>query len=782
MKTVIQKIAIFGIITLLLTQSCVYPRTISVSCHVADLIKAIQTANSTAAHDTLELTPDCVYLLTEVNTTVTSTFDGSTFEYGDVGLPPITTPITINGHNATITRDAVAPHFRIFYIKDAGDLTLNDLTVTNGFASWSSSSAFPESGGAIYSDHAPLTINRSTLQSNTADYYGGAIFAIGSAATYINDSTISDSAAPNGAGIFVYGGGLLSVDNSNIVNNNASVEGGGISAPFGAELVIKSSNISLNHSSRRGGGIFKDGGADRLPTTISGTTFQGNTADWGGGGIFIWRTPLSIGGSQFLENQAGEYGGGLGYENSSTETVLIRSTIFDGNTAVLDGGGIHFSGASINIAYSTFTNNNAQNGGAIHNGQASLPTYIIRPDTNMIVNHVVVINNSANRDGGGIFNGGALAIYASTFSNNTSASSGGGIQNLGEIVAYENSFLNNQSGSEGGGVSNNKDAIMTGSTFAYNYSNRGGGLASDMGNTVLTNDTFSNNRALDMGGGIFNTSTSASANMLVNHVTVAYNSASNGGGIATRGGLMKIKNSIVSKNSSGADCFSSGSDLSGIGENLNTDDSCPGFTLMADPLLQPLANNGGLTNTHALDAGSPAIDAAPDCTTLGGLVVTIDQRGQSRPGGSFCDLGAYEFVPLSISTSFITPIVPTVRIEIPANCREGTSPDFPVLSYLPQDMELEVQGINPSGTWYLVRPPDLDKPCWVWGQAVTPQGDMDTVEIVPDPSLSKPTEGGSQSGGSTTQPGCWVILPTNGYKTCVVPCPPNAWPGGACTP
>jgi hypothetical protein len=50
-----------------------------------------------------------------------------------------------------------------------------------------------------------------------------------------------------------------------------------------------------------------------------------------------------------------------------------------------------------------------------------------------------------------------------------------------------------------------------------------------------------------------------------------------------------------------------------------------------------LAGNGGPTQTHALLAGSPAIDAADD-----GSAPATDQRGVARPQGQHADIGAYE--------------------------------------------------------------------------------------------------------------------------------------------
>ena len=56
-----------------------------------------------------------------------------------------------------------------------------------------------------------------------------------------------------------------------------------------------------------------------------------------------------------------------------------------------------------------------------------------------------------------------------------------------------------------------------------------------------------------------------------------------------------------------------------------------------DPKIGPLADNGGLTRTHALLAGSPAIDAASSANCP-----PVDQRGVSRPQGAGCDIGSYE--------------------------------------------------------------------------------------------------------------------------------------------
>jgi len=878
------RLTVAALMLLAVSLACSLTST-TVDCNVPDLISAINHANTNPAHSTLELDPGCTYTLTAVDNTATSSFDGSTFDYGDNGLPQITTQITINGNDATIIRESGVPSFRIFFITDTGNLTINDLTLENGFADGTypgGGSEFSGSGGAIYSSYSTLEVNNSTLQGNQATADGGAIFICGSTTTYVNGSTIHDNTAPRGGGIFLYSSsGLLSVDNSEITDNSASGRGGGINLAYGAELVVNASLISSNHSGRHGGGIFKDRGSNSLPTTITDTTFQENTSDWGGGGVFILRTPLTISDSQFINNHADEYGGGLGFQDHSTQAVLISNTTFDSNSATWDGGAIHFSGELMSINSSTIQNNTAENGAGIHNGTADDPKYITRTDSTLIITSSIVQENIASENGGGAYNEGVMTCGESSFIANESSILGGGIHNTGEVEVLgctfdrnkagedggginsdniaeirgsdftnntskrgggfsslrgdaeisDSTFADNKATSEGGGIYNdgvmtvaqstfsgneastlgggihNKEAIkvqdstfegnlafadggglntygmavVTGSTFVGNTAFRGGGLASVGGETELINNTFSSNTATDSGGGIFNMgpligNTTPGGAMQASHITVAYNSAPAGGGIATSGGGLRIKNSIVALNPSGADCLTSTVDFSSIGENIDTDGSCPGFTLTDDPLLDILANYGGLTETHALKTDSPEIDAAPDCTTISGAAVSIDQRGQPRPGGHLCDLGAYED-----DVGNPLPTLPYVIFRSTLDCRlEPASSSAALTSFQPDDTA-EVIGRNINLTWYQVAPDELEDPCWVWVGGVEFFGKLESVEIIPSKSPveeEKPEEGEEPS---PSQPGC-TVRDLSGALVCTVPCPSNAVPGDPCTP
>jgi hypothetical protein len=118
-----------------------------------------------------------------------------------------------------------------------------------------------------------------------------------------------------------------------------------------------------------------------------------------------------------------------------------------------------------------------------------------------------------------------------------------------------------------------------------------------------------------------------------------------------------VRNTIISGNTlDNCDTEQFDGIISSQGNNISSDASCP-FTKPTDkqntnPRLGPLANNGGPTDTRALLAGSPAVDAAANT----GCPAT-DQRGVVRPQRTACDIGAYERrnSPLWPGTTPITP-------------------------------------------------------------------------------------------------------------------------------
>src|SRR5918996_3507608 len=119
---------------LALGQGPVLAATINVDGANCTLVEAIQSANTDSATggctagsgaDTLVLGAGSTHTLTTVEDTT----------YGDTGLPLVTSTITIAGNNSTIERGAGAPEFRVLAVTSGGNLALEDLTLTGGFAS-----------------------------------------------------------------------------------------------------------------------------------------------------------------------------------------------------------------------------------------------------------------------------------------------------------------------------------------------------------------------------------------------------------------------------------------------------------------------------------------------------------------------------------------------------------------------------------------------------------------------------------------------------------------------
>jgi CSLREA domain-containing protein len=242
------------------------------------------------------------------------------------------------------------------------------------------------------------------------------------------------------------------------------------------------------------------------------------------------------------------------------------------------------------------------------------------------------------------------------------ATSGGGIRNRGALTLARSVVTANRTEGFGGGIaSSDSDSTLTlsQSTISDNTAAGGGGGIAIDGTATLTNVTISGNRSLtDFGGGLYFFSDTDST---VDNATITGNSAAQrGGGILAEGSPFigrtpEIANSILAGNTASSEPDCSGS-VTSAGYNLvGNGTGCTSFApanhdlegnpgALLDPRLGPLAGNGGPTPTHALLAGSPALDAGnPAAPGLGGAACeATDQRGAPRPGGARCDIGAFE--------------------------------------------------------------------------------------------------------------------------------------------
>ena len=248
-----------------LTGCPTFPHTVAAG-DVSDLIMSITCANATVSSDVINLTANSgnPYTLTAVNNS-----DGG---IGNNGLPAIQSAaasgsLTINGDGATLTRDGSAPNFRLFYLSSGADLTLDNLTLSNGSLS-------SNEGGAIYNNGGTLTVTNSTLSGNTA-FEGGGIYQKGDTLTVAN-STFSGNSAATGQGGGIYQrGGTATVSSSTFSGNRASLEGSAIDNHGGVMTVINSTVT---------GGTYADSSVSNTEGTL--TLTNSTIANNSSGGIY----------------------------------------------------------------------------------------------------------------------------------------------------------------------------------------------------------------------------------------------------------------------------------------------------------------------------------------------------------------------------------------------------------------------------------------------------------------------------------------------------------------
>ncbi len=380
--------------------------------------------------------------------------------------------------------------------------------------------------------------------------------------------------------------------------------------------------IILNSTKTIAASVTIDGGGK---ITLSGNNLRRHFQVNGGDTLTLLNITLSNG-------KATDGGGAVRNDGN----LVIQNSTLSNNTTTGNYGGAVKSDGSITITNSVFSNNTAPAGygGAID---------IALSTSSVNVTNSTFDNNSANLGGGALASNGIITITGSTFKNNVTSSSGGtsgggAIETTGSLNVSKSTFNNNTAGKGGAIYNEGGTATITNSTFSANSVNvsprTGGAIHNQSNGTALViASTFSGNTATSgSGGALYNT---AGDSLTVRQSILAGGSPNNcSGTIAVQGKNLE----------SGTDC-----NFTASGNLQNT-----------NPQLGVLANNGGLTQTLALSAGSPAIDAGDDATCE-----ATDQRGIIRPQGSHCDIGAYEYngniathTPTATATSTFT-VTPT---------------------------------------------------------------------------------------------------------------------------
>lgn len=439
------------------------------------------------------------------------------------------------------------------------------------------------------------TVN-STAMNETADGQITLLEAINAAN---NDAPNGDAPAGSGADSIQFDPGLnglmITFNGAGVVITDRLT----ITGP-GSDLLTISGFNTLLFS------VF-DFSSTRFAVTMSGLTLT--NGDSNSGGAISNSENLTLTDVVIFNNFAENGSSGAGIFNSGSVTIQ-NSILSDNSTNTAGRGGAIFNavGADLMVNNCIFSSNGAGAGGAIYNeGTAE-------------VNDSSFLGNVSDI-GGGIYNQGTLTINNSTFSGNRS-------------------FSDDINSGDGGGLVNHSLATLNGCTLSGNSASGVGGAIYTTDILNLNNCTLSGNSAR-AGGGIFNRD-----DVTANNITIFGNSAQDtGGGVFNREGDILLVSSIVAGNravNGGADLARDSVDIaySLIQTGFNWDEVVPGTNLFGvDPLLAPLADNGGPTLTHAILPGSPVLDRGSNP-----LGLTLDQRGYGfdRVIGAAADMGAYE--------------------------------------------------------------------------------------------------------------------------------------------
>jgi CSLREA domain-containing protein len=404
--------------------------------------------------------------------------------------------------------------------------------------------------------------------------------------------------------------------------------------------IIGSINVNIQYlnmedgyaTSSDGGCLYNKGGT----LTLTAVSISECTADNNGGGLF----------------------------NTNNGTVTLNNGTIHQNIASADGGGIYNESGSITLTDShAFENQSSQNGGGVFNEQNGI--FNLVGTIGKAHMSSTVRNNSAEK-GGGIYNNGTLWLKEGEVRCNTISNDGAGIYNTGIMTIMNSSIRSNTASgasANGGGIFNTHQggaydvwiqysAISQNTVSEANSLNGdGGGIYNGQDSTIgFINSTISTNASSDTGGGIYN-----NGEVSFQYCTVKDNLAgdndNDGGGLfnAVRSSVKATFTAAIMDNED--NCQVSGnSAIVSNGYNIDSGDSCNFDTGLNDqlntpPMLGTFQDNGGPTNTHALQEGSPAIDPSGNNTCP-----QSDQRGAWRPTHPFaptslgtCDIGAYEY-------------------------------------------------------------------------------------------------------------------------------------------
>jgi uncharacterized repeat protein (TIGR01451 family) len=506
-----------------------------------------------------------------------------------------------------------------------------------------------QSGGRVVTASVDIAFADITIQNGRDVITGstGAGIHAGGALTLSNVSVLSNTETGNdGGGAYVKGAAVITGGRfENNVCTHVNCGGGGLAA-YG--LLTLTGTQFISNVGYHAGGVYAN-----MTTTISAAQFISNTADDsdGQGGGLMSASAITVTGSQFTNNSAGQLGGGI---EADTAITLI-DTSFSANSA-LSGGGVYLNSAANVLSGTQFSDNWAWLGGGVYaqgaavvSGAQFTHNYAqFRGGGMSSVNDLTIVdtqfisNTSQSQGAGGLFAQEPATLSRVQFINNDSiVSYGGGMQASSAITLTDVQFISNTAGGEGGGMIAFDAVNMNGAQFINNDAGSdGGGLYINKGDSRIVNALFARNNAANRGAALYlyDAGTAGGTADLV-HTTIA--SPTLGAGAAVYVGIsgsrLNLTNTLVVSYTTGITAVNGVTVTSdyNLFFNAPTDIVTGSHSLSgADPLFVDPPGD----DYHLLSA-SPALEKGLDL----GITRTLD--GYLRPVGRAPAIGAYEMSP-----------------------------------------------------------------------------------------------------------------------------------------
>lgn len=309
------------------------------------------------------------------------------------------------------------------------DLTLENIGISNGLATWRND-AYRQSGGGIYAEDAILTLRGAHFTNNTAQDDGaGVAFVVttDTATLKVEASTFTDNrASDHGGAVAVLGAGAgdIRFTDSLFEENRAPAKGGALyfeGAPLSATVEGSTFDTNDASGSRSYGGAIGAEGSD-VTLSVYDSTFSANTAGNSAGAVSMVadRSTLTVDSSFFSANTATQ-GGGAMRLTSNELSVAVNSCVFDANLASTQGGAVQIDGGgSVRLDTASVTGNSGGNaGGGLYLDEAD--GYTLTVD---IAGGTFTTNRAGIGGGGGVYATGArvtatLVDFGASTSTNT---------------------------------------------------------------------------------------------------------------------------------------------------------------------------------------------------------------------------------------------------------------------------------------------------------------------------------------------------------------------------